>query len=1189
MFVFFVNTLLQNTMAEQNVPAQPSTRTDEQIVPRSQWLIIGKSNLFSCTKDSKNPIFQISGAPLSKYQILRAIPHSLSKKALAITPVNPAHPFELPPSGNTVIDFVNELGKTSAVNKPKHHRFSNAVGIITQTNVDRAELIWEEFTQGIQTFFSHKASLQSQSEGPKEESNSSPHSLWMVFHDDFILGNLKFVPKGKTVEVFGMAIPDPLITEAIQQSSYYPNLPLAELEPSNNFIVNHVSSFLLANSTSAWQYDPRPSICNKLQSVVFLPVCFHLLQGKMFKTWCELETGPMASVDFISFRITPFIALQLRVVRLEQEISEVKKTDRSADMKMPWIRKLKTGLKNHKRKHDIDDDEDDDDDEGPSAGSNQGKSAKRRRHDSGASGSAQPPIKDDEQSSKNPRESDASASKQHPALTLTGWQITNTRDAVVDSLMYRSDTELEHSKQSLDDIPMPDEGHVSDLEDTDNAHIPKVSTTTWFKPITEGERPATPEPEWTIPPNDFLEPKNNWANTYATTYQVPTENKLQRKSYDIGSFIKWFCRRTGKKKLCKADLEGPAFNLVKAFHKNNVFLQYQMDECHKLLTNKVDLVNPEGHQILRNIYEPLPLGGPPGQVTIQPQFFFNKDLDYLLTGDKERKIALSISKLKAARYLDFGLEELVPSLWVESERDYDISAAYGITHWWFRRKEFYINKHSEPSDREAVRSQMRILSVISVKLQPSGLLEQNASIESRARDLQLSQHPSETKVLHNEDGNPARANIKQALGSYERPHKGVKASANSDIVYFFTSAQDGDPLQDDVRLCLGDDLKKAQDHNQRQVKDESKDLYPKYYFPVSLGNISPDPSDNLSKYLLASLSISPFHDDPYMQPYNAAANEPPIPPQAPINPPPILPPSPIPPPKDIETPVESPIPISPSLSVGSSSPVRSTTPPPDYPFDESIFAELDNSLWIIPRPLGSEPVPEESNESDAYLSAAIKKLVTDSVIAALEAQAATMASTSNPNRNTRPTGTPITKTGNYKEFISCQPFYFNGIEGAVGLICWFEQTESVFSRRKCAKENKVTFSTGTLTDNALSWWNLYAQPIGIEQANKITWTELKRLLTNKYCPRTEVREMEDEFYNLTVKGDNLKTYIRRFQELAVLCPNMVPNTEKCMEAFIGGLPRSIKGNITASKPQTLEDAININQRLMDQVTRHNSV
>ncbi|GJS46899.1 hypothetical protein Tco_0597020 [Tanacetum coccineum] len=274
-------------------------------------------------------------------------------------------------------------------------------------------------------------------------------------------------------------------------------------------------------------------------------------------------------------------------------------------------REVADKVKDHKRKHDSDDDEDDDDDEGPSAGSNQGKSAKRKRPDSGASGSAQPPPKDDDQSSKKPWESDASASKQHPALTSTGWQITDTRDAVVDSSMHRSDPESEHSEQSSDDIPMQDEGHVSDLEDTDNAHIPKVSTTTWFKPIPEGERPATPEPEWTIPPNDFLEPENNWANTYATTYQVPAENKLQRKTYDIGSFIKWFCRRTGKKKLCKADLEGPAFNLVKAFHKNNVFLQYQMDECHKLLTNKVDLVNPEGHQILRNIYEPLPLGGPP--------------------------------------------------------------------------------------------------------------------------------------------------------------------------------------------------------------------------------------------------------------------------------------------------------------------------------------------------------------------------------------------------------------------------------------------------------------------------------------------------------------------------------------------------------------------------------------------------
>ncbi|GKB62649.1 reverse transcriptase domain-containing protein [Tanacetum coccineum] len=82
--------------------------------------------------------------------------------------------------------------------------------------------------------------------------------------------------------------------------------------------------------------------------------------------------------------------------------------------------------------------------------------------------------------------------------------------------------------------------------------------------------------------------------------------------------------------------------------------------------------------------------------------------------------------------------------------------------------------------------------------------------------------------------------------------------------------------------------------------------------------------------------------------------------------------------------------------------------------------------------------------------------------------------------------------------------------------------------------------------------------------------------------------MEDEFYNLTVKGNDLKTYIR-FQELVVICPTMVPNSEKLMEVFIGGLPRSIKGNVTSSKPQTLEEAITITQRLMDQVTKHNYV
>ncbi|GKE42156.1 putative reverse transcriptase domain-containing protein, partial [Tanacetum coccineum] len=97
-------------------------------------------------------------------------------------------------------------------------------------------------------------------------------------------------------------------------------------------------------------------------------------------------------------------------------------------------------------------------------------------------------------------------------------------------------------------------------------------------------------------------------------------------------------------------------------------------------------------------------------------------------------------------------------------------------------------------------------------------------------------------------------------------------------------------------------------------------------------------------------------------------------------------------------------------------------------------------------------------------------------------------------------------------------------EGAIGLIRWFERTESVFSRSSCTEDCKVKFATGTLIEEALSWWNSFALPIGIEEAYKITWVEFKKLLIKKYCPRTEIQKMEDEFYHLTVKGNDLKTY-----------------------------------------------------------------
>nr|GEV16817.1 ribonuclease H-like domain-containing protein [Tanacetum cinerariifolium] len=193
-----------------------------------------------------------------------------------------------------------------------------------------------------------------------------------------------------------------------------------------------------------------------------------------------------------------------------------------------------------------------------------------------------------------------------------------------------------------------------------------------------------------------------------------------------------------------------------------------------------------------------------------------------------------------------------------------------------------------------------------------------------------------------------------------------------------------------------------------------------------------------------------------------------------------------------------------------------------------------STLELIIKISRMAPNKTSTSAAPAMNQAAIRQLTDDRVAAALEAQATNMANTENTNRNPDPRETTSARKCKYKEFLSCQPFYFNCMEGAVGLIRWFEQTESVFSRSNCIEDCKVKIST--------------------------------------------VKKMEDEFYNLVVKGNDLKTYVRRFQELAVLCPNMVPNTEKLMEVFIGGLPRSIEGNVITLKPQTLEESINITQR-----------
>ncbi|GJS45880.1 hypothetical protein Tco_0596001 [Tanacetum coccineum] len=271
---------------------------------------------------------------------------------------------------------------------------------------------------------------------------------------------------------------------------------------------------------------------------------------------------------------------------------------------------------------------------------------------------------DQSHSSVAPGSSKTAASTAYTAWTTTTSRLTPAASFVPEDVLMHEESDFEAQDMGPDD------------EDSGSRHIPKASA-------------------------------------LASSFVPPPENSLLSQTGDIGVFIDWFCKKQGITELTPEHLEGPAYEVVKAFHPDVIHLQFQMEECHKLLTNQVD----EG--LLRyNVSRPLPLGGPPGQVTIQTEFFFNKDLEYLRFGHKGDRLAVSITKMKAASYPDVGLEQMVPDqMWAEEEYMYDISASYGISHWWFKRQQFYIDRHSADTNRRAiVRTHMRILSVVRIEV-----------------------------------------------------------------------------------------------------------------------------------------------------------------------------------------------------------------------------------------------------------------------------------------------------------------------------------------------------------------------------------------------------------------------------------------------------------------------------------------
>ncbi|GKC26422.1 reverse transcriptase domain-containing protein [Tanacetum coccineum] len=98
----------------------------------------------------------------------------------------------------------------------------------------------------------------------------------------------------------------------------------------------------------------------------------------------------------------------------------------------------------------------------------------------------------------------------------------------------------------------------------------------------------------------------------------------------------------------------------------------------------------------------------------------------------------------------------------------------------------------------------------------------------------------------------------------------------------------------------------------------------------------------------------------------------------------------------------------------------------------------------------------------------------------------------------------------------------------------------------------------------------------------MTWADLKKRMTDKYCPREEMKKLERELWNLKTRGTDVVTYSRRFQELNLMCVRMFSEEKEKIEKYIGGLPDMIHVSVMASKPKSMQEAIEFANELMDQ-------
>ncbi|GKE39458.1 hypothetical protein Tco_1462863 [Tanacetum coccineum] len=217
-----------------------------------------------------------------------------------------------------------------------------------------------------------------------------------------------------------------------------------------------------------------------------------------------------------------------------------------------------------------------------------------------------------------------------------------------------------------------------DMSNTDDQpNFEETSKHNWFK---KPEKPPTPDRDWNDGKQIDFRPPQTWISKMAKTGKPPTTfDELMSTPIDFSAYV---LHNLKIENLTQEHLVGPAFNLLKGTCKSRVELEFHFEECYKVVNDKLDWHNPEGHEYPFDLSKPLPLIEDQGRQVVPANYFFNNDLEYLKGGSSSGKYTTSTTKTKAAKYDNIeGIEDMVQTLWSPVKVAYDKHVVWRTSHW----------------------------------------------------------------------------------------------------------------------------------------------------------------------------------------------------------------------------------------------------------------------------------------------------------------------------------------------------------------------------------------------------------------------------------------------------------------------------------------------------------------------------